>query len=195
VNELDNMFVHLTNVSIQKHGDEYNENHGGKWPLSNLKLYLICTRGKEMTDKLFNDIHWLIVHSLKAAQNVMSSDRHCFEIYGYDIIIDDCLKPWLIEVNASPSIAYTTVNDRIMKSSLINDTLNIILPPNGIPSVHWGKTPEHDCLGKYDILYDEELALADAREKEVQKRLKSQRGGSKISLPNARRMDRYPTWK
>ena len=31
VSDLDNMFVHLTNVSIQKHGDSYNDVHGGKW--------------------------------------------------------------------------------------------------------------------------------------------------------------------
>ena len=30
VSEMDNMYVHLTNVSIQKHGDEYNNIHGGK---------------------------------------------------------------------------------------------------------------------------------------------------------------------
>ena len=37
---MDNQFVHLTNVAIQKHGDSYNSSHGNKWPLANLKLYL-----------------------------------------------------------------------------------------------------------------------------------------------------------
>ena len=45
VAEMDNQFVHLTNVAIQKHGDEYNSRHGNKWPLADLRLYLEVQRG------------------------------------------------------------------------------------------------------------------------------------------------------
>jgi tubulin polyglutamylase TTLL1 len=40
------MMVHLTNVAIQKFGQNYNDNHGGKWMLKNLRLYLEQTKGK-----------------------------------------------------------------------------------------------------------------------------------------------------
>lgn len=39
----------------------------------------------------------------------------------------------LIQVNASPSLAYTTPNDRVMKATLIHDTLNVVLPSTGMP--------------------------------------------------------------
>ena len=38
-------------------------------------------------------------NEMQACQNVMINDRHCFELYGYDIIIDQDLRPWLIEVD------------------------------------------------------------------------------------------------
>ena len=80
------------------------------------------------------DIGWAIVHSLKACQNVMINDRHCFEMYGYDIMIDTALKPWLLEVNASPSLSTTTATDKALKTALIGEVLDIVLTPHGEPS-------------------------------------------------------------
>lgn len=73
------MFVHLTNVSYQKQSDDYNSIHGGKWTVDNLKLYLEGTRGKEVTDRLFDEIAWIIVHSLKAASVIATSTHFNYE--------------------------------------------------------------------------------------------------------------------
>lgn len=135
--------------------------HGGKWSVQNLRLFLEGTRGKEVTDKLFGNISWLIIHSLRAVAPVMATDRHCFECYGYDIIIDNNLKPWLVEVNASPSLTSTTVNDRILKYKLIDNILSIVIPPSGIPDVRWNKIPNADVLGNFELLLDEELAAQE----------------------------------
>jgi len=44
------------------------------------------------------------------------------------VLIDANLKPWLVEVNASPSLAGTTGSDLAMKTGVINDLLNIVFP-------------------------------------------------------------------
>jgi tubulin polyglutamylase TTLL1 len=68
IDEIDNMFVHLTNVAIQKKGEDYNSSHGGKWNLTNLLLYIHATRGKEVGDQLLLDLKFVIIQSLKACQ-------------------------------------------------------------------------------------------------------------------------------
>ncbi|XP_050524069.1 polyglutamylase complex subunit TTLL1 [Daktulosphaira vitifoliae] len=161
VGEIENLFIHLTNVSVQKQGEEYNSIHGGKLSIQNLRLFLESTRGKTITEALFDNIVWLIVHSLKSVSSVMANDRHCFECYGYDIIIDNNLKPWLIEVNASPSLTSTTVNDRILKYKLIDNTLSVVLPPNGIPDIHWDKCPSLEAMGNFELLIDEDLIIKE----------------------------------
>uniref|UniRef100_A0A8C4Q3R9 Tubulin polyglutamylase TTLL1 n=2 Tax=Eptatretus burgeri TaxID=7764 RepID=A0A8C4Q3R9_EPTBU len=158
--------------------DKYNSVHGGKWTLGSLRLYLESTRGTRATEQLFLDMHWLILHSLKAVASVMTSDRHCFECYGYDIIIDENFKPWLIEVNASPSLSATTTNDRILKFHLINDTLNVVAPGGQLPDPRAPpQTLTPGMLGGYDLLYNEELAIQNGVcEREWTRRGKSRYG-------------------
>ena len=51
---------------------------------------------------------------------------NCFEILGFDILVDSDLKPWLLEVNLSPSMACDSPLDMAIKSNLICDAFNII---------------------------------------------------------------------
>lgn len=60
------MLVHLTNVAIQKPGEDCSHVHGDKWTVNDLRLSLESTRGKEVTRNWFEEIHWIVVQSLKA---------------------------------------------------------------------------------------------------------------------------------
>lgn len=87
----------------------------------------------------------------------MINDKHCFEMYGYDILIDSKLKAWLIETNASPSLTMTTEWDRILKMSLLNDTFNIVVPPDWTDesSKHGSNTNKERQVGGYTCIIDE----------------------------------------
>lgn len=100
VQDIYNGFVHLTNVAIQKTAENYDERTGGKMELQALKLYLMSRYGVERVDALFWEMQLIILRALLAVQHVMINDRHCFELYGYDLIIDQDLKVWLLEVLA-----------------------------------------------------------------------------------------------
>ena len=50
---------------------------------------------------------------------------NCFEVFGFDILLDSDLKPWLIEVNLSPSLSPDSPLDMTIKTNLLTDTFNL----------------------------------------------------------------------
>ena len=46
------------------------------------------------------DVVW---RTLKAVQETQEQKSNCFEVYGFDIVLDEDLNPWVIEVNLSPA--------------------------------------------------------------------------------------------
>lgn len=117
----------MTNVAIQKSSENYNKQKGGgKWDLRNLKLFLISKFGEKGVNKCFSEIQKMIIHTYKSVQKVIINDKHCFELYGLDVMIDSDLKPWLIETNAYPSLTSSTKDDKVMKLGILDDTMTTI---------------------------------------------------------------------
>ncbi|CAJ1449006.1 unnamed protein product, partial [Effrenium voratum] len=138
---------HLTNVAVQKHsGKAAYKRTGAKWDVNNLKSYLLTTAGVEVTNRLFNDIEDIVIYSLLSVQKVMINDKHCFEMYGYDILIDVDYKPWLLEVNASPSLTANTTADYEMKYGLLDDLLTLL-------DIEKYLTGNELQIGGFDLLY------------------------------------------
>jgi len=50
----------------------------------------------------------------------------CFEILGFDVLIDEKLKPWLIEINHAPSFATDTPFDFKIKKDVVADAIQLL---------------------------------------------------------------------
>jgi len=88
----------------------------------------------------------LIIRTLLSAQKLMINDKHCFEVYGFDILLDDKLAPWLIEVNSYPSISATTRDDYNMKYAMLMDTMKVV-------DLEGNYTGNEGQIGGYDLIY------------------------------------------
>ena len=49
-----------------------------------------------------------------------------FNVFGFDILLDDKLNPSLLEVNTRPSMHIYDKMDKIIKTNIFVDTLNIV---------------------------------------------------------------------
>ena len=82
-------------------GTGYDRESGMKWPIHRLRVYLQSIYGAKATIKLFHGIQEIVIKSLLAVQQAVIQDKHCFELYGYDVLVDEDLNPWLIEVRTA----------------------------------------------------------------------------------------------
>lgn len=144
--DMTNQFVHLTNIAIQKTAGNYNKSTGCKWGLRELKLHLMTVHGVERVEALFQEIQGLVTRSLISVQKIMINDKHCFALYGYDVMIDTELKAWLIEVNASPSLSSNTKEDYRLKFGMLTHTLDVI-------DMERARSGEETQIGGFDLIY------------------------------------------
>jgi tubulin polyglutamylase TTLL9 len=145
---LQDIYVHLTNIAIQRTSEDYNPEKGSKWSLRSLREYLTARHGRDEVQKLMNSIDNIIVRTLQSAHQLVVQDRHCFEIYGFDVIIDSHVRPWLLEVNASPAFTPSNEEDYRLKCAIIDDTVHVLDLENRL-------TGYEKRVGGYDLFWND----------------------------------------
>ena len=84
-------------------------------------------------ENLFKKIDDIVVKTILSAETILNNAfemfvphrNNCFELLGFDILIDDTLRPWLLEVNLSPSLTCDSLLDQKIKAPLLQDLLNL----------------------------------------------------------------------
>lgn len=134
---LGNKFMHLTNYSVNKKNTEYTSNTdntvcmGHKWSLKSLWNYL--RRQGINTTVIWDNVRDLIIKTIISGDSAINSmtksncrSRYCcHELFGFDVLLDENLKPWILEVNISPSLHSNSPLDIQIKGGLIKDMLNL----------------------------------------------------------------------
>ena len=151
-------YIHLTNYSINKtsanfiKNDSTNEEIGDKWTIGTLKKYFIENNldFKPVWNKIKDIIIKIILSVSDCAITTFKQfklrSNNLFELYGVDILLDENLNPWLMEVNLNPSLNCDSKLDLKVKSKLLTDIFNII---GVIPFSHDGKFTPFEQLNEY----------------------------------------------
>jgi len=89
------------------------------WDVDQFNGYLKSLTGKDMFfDKIKPDMKKISKYTLQAAIDIVEGRKNSHELFGYDFMVDQNFNTWLIEVNSSPAMDYSTV--RLFISSFIS---------------------------------------------------------------------------
>ncbi|CAH0727715.1 unnamed protein product, partial [Brenthis ino] len=138
LSDIHNPYRHLTNSSLNKTGPRYAEckdriGSGCKWTLKQVRRALVGRWGA-VEWLVWQRIRALVTLTLLAQAAGTPPARNCFEFYGFDVLLDDTLKPWLIEVNLSPALGADCEADVIVKQPMLHELFDLL----GLPMRHTG---------------------------------------------------------
>ena len=127
--DLNNIYSHLTNNSIAKHSKQFKKEkkfEGDMWTCFNFEKYIKADKWKELHEKIKN----AVICSFYSAHHEIKQRANSHELYGYDFMIDEDLNVYLIEVNASPAMDYSTkITEKLVKE-MVKDLIKIVIDNN-----------------------------------------------------------------
>jgi len=140
---LENMYMHLTNYAINKDSDNFvkstgdDDNGANKRSMTSVFATMekmepefsaadMMRQIEEICVKACISVQPALAHAYRTTQAEDMENSLCFQILGLDIMIDQKLKPWLIEVNHLSSFGTDSPLDKKIKFDLMWDTFTLL---------------------------------------------------------------------
>jgi hypothetical protein len=135
-------YAHLTNYAINKDSETFKMTDkdiaSGKSSKRTLKtvydrlekngvdIHLLKLKIADLIIKTMMAVQPDLIHNYRMCQPSDRMFQICFEVLGFDVLIDEDAKPWLLEVNQAPSFNTDSELDHHVKKSVISDTFKIL---------------------------------------------------------------------
>ena len=130
----DDMFTHLTNNAVQKTSQAYGAHEDGN-QISYSAFQEYCRtqtdnprlQGYSVEDHLSPAIKKMVVRSVFATKDLIDpmKRKHCFELFGYDFIIDEDFNTWMIEVNTNPCLEESSSLLKMLLPRMVENMLEL----------------------------------------------------------------------
>ena len=124
------LFIHLTNYSVQKLNKNFSQSEiGNEISFNTFQKELDKNGDINFKKNIFENIIKIIEITATIAKNKINvlNRKNCFELFGYDFILDEDYKPFLLEINTNPGYEESSPLIKMLIPRMIDDALRLTI--------------------------------------------------------------------